>query len=151
MTPLKIFFAFILSISILFAAAISEASPRDRERGMRKQKGNNHGMGQRGNERSIRPGRVAFQRPDYFGNGCPAGSMSVIFAPDFLSFSMLFSQFTAETAAGRGGITCDVLIPVEIPAGMQMEITRVDFRGWQSPLAQDCRARRSAGLPLFIL
>jgi hypothetical protein len=139
MTPLKIFFAFIISLSILFLGAISEAAPREREKGMQKQRGGGPRGGQRGNENSLRPQRVRIDRPDYFGNGCPAGSMSVIFAGDYLSFSILFSEFTAESAAGRGGMTCDTIIPVELPDGMQMEITRVDFRGFAN-LPEGARA-----------
>lgn len=92
--------------------------------------------GFRGNERSERPGRFQAQRPSYGGNGCPAGTMSLVFAPDNLSFTVLFDRFVADTASRDQGVTgamsCDVLIPIALPAGQQMEITRVDYRGFAS-------------------
>jgi hypothetical protein len=87
----------------------------------------------RGNEHSNILTVLQTGQPVYGGNACPQGTMRVAFAPDFLSFSMLFDQFVAQvsnTGAKRDVMACDVLLPVTIPAGQQMEITRVDFRGF---------------------
>lgn len=117
-------FAFILS---LFAAGIADA--REREQQFKRGKGVN-----RGNERSERVGRIGVGRPEAGGNGCPAGTMSVVFAPDNLSFSILFDKFVAEVGdeniRKRDIMTCNIIVPFEIPEGMQMEITRVDYRGF---------------------
>jgi len=89
----------------------------------------------RGNERSERVNRLTVGRLNFAGNGCPANTMRVAFAPDNLSFSILFDQFIAEVGENKHGmdaITCNAIIPVEIPENMQMEITRVDFRGFVS-------------------
>jgi hypothetical protein len=89
---------------------------------------------QRGNENSERVTSLTVGDPSYGGNGCPAGAMRAVFAPDNLSFTMIFDQFVAEVATDqkmkRDVMNCDALIPMQIPAGMQMEITRVDFRGF---------------------
>jgi hypothetical protein len=88
----------------------------------------------RGNENSARVTALATGQPVYGGNACPQGTMRVVFAPDFLSFSMLFDQFVATindgTNSHRDVMNCDAMIPMHIPAGMQMEITRVDLRGF---------------------
>ncbi len=103
---------------------------RDRDKNFGKGRGGH----QRGNERSERPGRVPVGEPQAGGNGCPAGTMRVVFAPDNLSFAILFDQFVASAQATGGDrrdvMTCNALIPIELPPNMQMEITRVDYRGF---------------------
>jgi hypothetical protein len=87
--------------------------------------------GDRGNERSERPGRVDRGQLNYGGNGCPNGTMQVAFAPDNLSFTILFDNFVADTQArDQGAMSCEANLPITIPAGQQMEITRVDYRGF---------------------
>jgi hypothetical protein len=72
--------------------------------------------------------------PSYGGNGCPQGTMKAVFAADSLSFSLLFDQFVAEATEGslarKDEMSCDAIIPLQIPEGMQMQITRVDLRGF---------------------
>ena len=120
----------LLLTGIILNTLTSEAFLRDRDGSFRRGRNN----GNRGNERSERPNRVPVGRPSWGGNGCPAGTMSVQFAPDNLSFTILFDQFVAETDGTRmqrrDVMTCNALIPIEIPANMQMEITRVDYRGF---------------------
>lgn len=120
-----------ISLGLLLAlSATAEAFQRDRDGSFNRGRGGPN----RGNERSERPNRVPVGRPSWGGNGCPAGTMQVQFAPDNLSFTILFDQFVAETDGSRGSrrdlMTCDALIPIEIPTNMQMEITRVDYRGF---------------------
>src|SRR5262245_9122430 len=119
-----------MKFSLVYALALSLLSPshsfaRDRDKNFNK----GHGGPWKGNERSERPGHVGVGQAASNGNGCPSGTMRVVFAPDNLSFTILFDQFIAETQ-GHGGqkrdvMACDALIPIELPAGTQMEITRV--------------------------
>jgi len=126
--PLKIFMLLSLSALTFIHSAIAFA---DREHGFRKGRG-----GFRGNERSERPGRFLPGQLRYGGNGCPEGSMRVIFAPDSLSFTVLFDQFVADTNNRENGrrdrMNCEASLPILIPEGQQMEITRVDYRGFVS-------------------
>lgn len=119
---------FFFAATLLFSS-ISQAEARDREQPFRKGRG-----GFRGNERSERPGRFTQGRLQHAGNGCPAGTMRVVFAPDNLSFTVLFDQFVADTTTNDRGrrdrMSCEALLPIEIPDGQQMEITRVDYRGF---------------------
>lgn len=121
--------AFTFFLSSLFLISFSPAEARDRDQEFRKGRG-----GSRGNERSERPGRLERGQLRHAGNGCPEGTMRVVFAPDNLSFTVLFDQFVADTATGPRGrrdrMSCEALLPVMIPEGQQMEITRVDFRGF---------------------
>lgn len=92
------------------------------------------GGSKRGNENSQRVRNVRVDRPQHAGNGCPEGTMRVVFAPDNLSFTVIYDQFIAELK-GEGGaprdrMQCQMVLPVEIPEGQQMEITRVDYRGF---------------------
>lgn len=89
-----------------------------------------------GNERSerIREHLVDPNQVIHQGDGCPQGTVSVAFAPDNLSFSVFFDRFIVETqpnpAQQRSTKACKVIVPIQIPAGIQLEITRVDFRGF---------------------
>lgn len=125
--------------------------PVERQRGWRRGNPHDRMSGPTGNENSDRPQRPVGVGPvlrdqqredqenrnDPARRGCPDGTMSVVFAPDNLSFTVLFDKFAAQTQAGQHGIggsldavRCDVLVPLQIPDGMQMSITRVDYRGF---------------------
>lgn len=120
---------FQLTLLALVLTLSFSAFAADRQRPMKR------GCGKKtGNEHSERPRDVRVGRTQHSGSGCPAGTMSVAFAPDNLSFSILYDQFIAEVDSSQGlnraNIICDTYVPVSIPDGMQMEITRVDFRGF---------------------
>lgn len=80
------------------------------------------------------PGSVPFGEPTYSGSGCPDGSIA--FAPTETAFTMLFDSYSAS--AGTGATwrdtfkTCTIDIPVEVPAGWQIAIDSVDYRGYAS-------------------
>lgn len=119
----------LFNLALFVAATLNTAQAGDREQPFRKGKG-----GFRGNERSERAGRFVPGQLRHAGNGCPEGTMRVVFAPDNLSFTVLFDQFVADTATNQRGrrdrMGCEALLPVQIPEGQQMEITRVDYRGF---------------------
>lgn len=123
---------FLLALTFSSAAFGDGSGPRafDREQDFRKGRGR-----ERGNERSERPGRFQQGQVRFVGNGCPAGSMRVVWAPDLLSFTILFDQFVADNSDARGRrdrTSCVAELPLEIPEGQQIEITRVDYRGFVS-------------------
>jgi hypothetical protein len=121
----RIFLSLILSMLVM----VSVADAGDREKPLRPGRPQH-----RGNENSPAVSQVTVGAPVYGGNGCPQGTMRAVFAPDNLSFSVLFDQFVAEVtdpaAATRDIMACDILIPIQIPPGLQMKITAVDFRGF---------------------
>src|SRR4051812_20663248 len=115
-------------VAFLFMAQSVVLFAGEKERPLKRGHGNRHG-----NERSARITSLAVGEPVYGGNACPQGTMRVAFAPDYLSFTLLFDQFVAKipdnVPGNHDGMACDALIPLQIPSGMQMEITEVDFRG----------------------
>ncbi|MGZ3723436.1 MAG: DUF4360 domain-containing protein [Bdellovibrionales bacterium] len=120
------------ALLVLLCTLSWNAFAKDRDHSM--QPGNPHWHG---NERSERPGRFNSGQPAYGGNGCPQGTMQVIFAPDFLSFTVLFDKFVAQsTDSPHSVMSCNAVVPMQIPDGMQMEITRVDLRGFAGLPAQ---------------
>lgn len=89
---------------------------------------------ERGNERSEYLRTLETGAPAYGGSGCPKGSVSVAFAPDNLSFSVIYDKFVAG-ASGRKFFdykTCSMVIPIRVPEGMKLSLTRVDYRGFVS-------------------
>ncbi len=121
----------ILSLALLSSFALPAVSYADRDQQFRRGRG-----GFRGNERSERPGNFMKGQLRHGGNGCPAGTMRVVFSPDNLSFTLLFDRFVADANSNengqRGSMSCDAILPITLPANQQMEITRVDYRGFVS-------------------
>ena len=125
----RLFPSLLFLTSLLPATAFADFNPMDREFPFRPGRG-----GYRGNERSERPGRFSPGQLQYGGNGCPNGTMRVVFAPDKLSFTVLFDKFVADTSSQENGqfgaMSCDAVIPIALPANQQMEIVRIDYRGF---------------------
>lgn len=77
---------------------------------------------------------VKIQNVGYAGNGCPAGSASVVLAPDRKSVSVLFDDYIAE-AGGRGQRNfdrkkCDIAFGLKIPSGISVSLIDADYRGF---------------------
>lgn len=68
------------------------------------------------------------------GKGCPAGSYSITWAPDMLSFSILFSNMQAEIPGvnPRESKTahCGLMMNLVLPPNLQLSIERIDYRGF---------------------
>lgn len=71
------------------------------------------------------------------GNGCPEGTVSSALSPDKTALSILFDQFKA--AAGDGSAaphqakaTCSIRVPLSIPAKYQVQLVKVDIRGFNN-------------------
>ena len=77
---------------------------------------------------------VQIQNVGYAGNGCPAGSASVVISPDKKSVSLLFDEYIAE-AGGHGQRTfdrkkCDIAFGLKIPSGISVSLIDADYRGF---------------------
>ena len=86
-------------------------------------------------------GSDAFARPPVFalpsqvveGQGCPAGSFSIVTAPDGSALTVLFDNFSIKGPDANGGvtrITCTVEIPLHLPDGYSLGVYKVDYRGF---------------------
>jgi hypothetical protein len=70
-----------------------------------------------------------------YGSGCPnAGSASIQLAPDNTSVTILYNDMKQGLSdrAGTLSIECKSDIDLRIPAGMQLELRHVDYRGYVS-------------------
>ncbi len=71
----------------------------------------------------------------YGGNGCPEGSIVVAGDAEKNALVLQFDQYTAAAGRGEGRIgrkSCNVAIPVTVPAGFQVGIVAADYRGYVS-------------------
>ncbi|MGZ5279278.1 MAG: DUF4360 domain-containing protein, partial [Pseudobdellovibrionaceae bacterium] len=68
------------------------------------------------------------------GKGCPVGSYSITWAPDMLSFSILFDNMQTEIPGikGRESKTahCGLMMNLVLPPNLQLSIERIDYRGF---------------------
>lgn len=130
---------FRLLLALLCLSSLNAFAGRDRNFREGRWRG-----GRNGNELSERiRQKIQNGRVMHAGNGCPNDSAQVVFSPDNLSFSIIFDRFVAEATAQRGlamaNVFCNTSIPIQIPAGMQMQIVSVDLRGFVG-LPQRARA-----------
>lgn len=67
------------------------------------------------------------------GAGCPAGSVQVIWAPDYRSFTILYDRLLLEAGRGRGSagqISCEVEMNLQKHRLQGFAVEAVDFRGF---------------------
>jgi hypothetical protein len=73
-------------------------------------------------------------QPNYQGSGCPGGSVSLIVSPDESAVSVLFSSFVVEAGGETNkrldDKTCNIAVPIEVPAGYSLSVATVDYRGY---------------------
>lgn len=81
---------------------------------------------------NIRPGDVAVESVVMSGNGCPAGTVQVVLAPDASAITLLYDQLQAEANASvhQARKNCDVIIKFRKPKLYSFAIESADFRGY---------------------
>lgn len=97
----------------------------DFQRGRRKRPANDDSV--------FNPG-VRMKRPTHGGSGCPQGSVSTTISSDNKALSILFDQYIAEAGGpSQAKIqrkNCLIVIPFEVPPGLQASIVQLDYRGY---------------------
>lgn len=92
-----------------------------------------HGVGNP-TQGSVDARGVQMGLPNYFGSGCPQGSMASVLSPDNTQLSLLFDQYIVEAGGGSGERraqkTCTLDIPLKVPAGFQAAVIKLDYRGY---------------------
>ena len=82
------------------------------------------------------PNKVILYKPVYSGTGCPAGTAGVAMTTDNRAVSIVFNQFTTEAGVGANKQTteknCEIIIPIEAPAGFRMAVAQMDYRGFKA-------------------
>jgi hypothetical protein len=84
--------------------------------------------------------------PSYAGTGCPQGTASTILSPDGKSLTVIFDAYIAQANAGvpRDQKGCQINIPFQVPAGYQVQVVKMDYRGFAN-LPQGARSTFGAG------
>lgn len=79
---------------------------------------------------------VKLKKPLLGGTGCPEGTIGASMSPDAKTISLLFDNYIAEAGQSSGVKrdikNCSVQLPIEVPAGYQMTIVKLDYRGFNS-------------------
>jgi len=77
---------------------------------------------------------IALGIPGYGGSGCPSGSVSTTLSPDSKTLSLIFDQYEVSAGGTTGRAydrkSCNVAIPVFVPAGYSIAVLSVDYRGY---------------------
>ncbi len=78
--------------------------------------------------------RIEILQTSYGGNGCPAGSANVAVSPDGQELNFLFDNFVAlGNIATESRKSCNISIPIKVPAGFQVSIDDMDYQGYVAP------------------
>lgn len=77
--------------------------------------------------------QISLGDPEMSGLGCPQGTARATLSPDKTVLSLIFDQFIAEAGKTLGTDfamkNCVVRVPVTIPAGKRVAITKAHYRG----------------------
>lgn len=70
--------------------------------------------------------------PTYGGTGCPQGTANAVLSADRTSLSIFYDQYSAAAGSGRSfdRKSCNLAIPLRVPAGYSVSILTVDYRGF---------------------
>jgi hypothetical protein len=74
--------------------------------------------------------------PVYQGTGCPPDTAETVWSEENATLTVLFSRFVVEAggATGSGAMrgACDLALPIDVPAGYQLGVYKIDYRGFVS-------------------
>lgn len=83
------------------------------------------------------PSIASLGTPTFSGTGCSASNTSFTSSPDNKAISFIFDQYAAYAGAGAqgqnkpsDGRTCNVSIPINLPAGVRVAIKSAQYRGF---------------------
>ena len=88
------------------------------------------------NQNSAVVGGVQMSAPFLQGNGCPDGTVGAALTPDNKTLSLLFDNYVVlagqSVGVKRSVKNCTLFIPVNVPAGFQFTVVKLDYRGFNS-------------------
>lgn len=87
---------------------------------------------------------IKLKTPSANGNGCPAGTFAAALTEDKKTLSVAFDNYSVQ-AGGSAGVKrdikqCSITLPMEVPAGMQFTVVKIDYRGFNA-LTKGARTR----------
>lgn len=87
---------------------------------------------------------IKLKTPVTGGSGCESGTVGAALTEDKKTLSIVFDNYVAEAGVSSGVKrdvkTCSVSVPVEVPAGMQFMVVKLDYRGFNS-IPKNARTR----------
>jgi hypothetical protein len=96
------------------------------------------------NKNSVFNKNIKMKTPIANGNGCPAGTFGAALTEDKRTLSIAFDNYLVQAggsaSTNRDIKQCGVTVPLEVPAGMQVMIVKIDYRGFNS-LTKGARTR----------
>ncbi len=76
---------------------------------------------------------LALGEPAYGGTGCPQGTARAVLGSNNTTLTLLFDRYEA-VAGGNGRLfdrkSCNLAIPLRVPAGYSVSILAIDYRGF---------------------
>ncbi len=70
----------------------------------------------------------------YNGSGCPINSVTVTPSLDYQTLTVLFNQYVATANNSLQSYkTCNLVIPIKLPQGIQVSFYDADYRGYVAP------------------
>ena len=72
--------------------------------------------------------------PQIQGTGCTPQTSAVALSPDATELSLIYDDFRVGTdqSQNTGRATCTQVIPINIPQGYLLKVTKADYRGFNS-------------------
>ncbi|NGY59930.1 DUF4360 domain-containing protein [Lentzea sp. NEAU-D13] len=84
----------------------------------------------------VPPGKITVDVVTVNGSGCPAGTAAVAAADDNTSFTVTYSDYTAQAGSGSKPTdfrkNCQLNLRVHYPQGFTYGIAKADYRGFAS-------------------
>lgn len=86
------------------------------------------------NNNSVPINGVQLKAPTLGGSGCQSGTVAASLSPDGKTMSILFDDYIALAGKNYGTQRdvklCTVQVPIEVPAGLQFTVVKLDYRGY---------------------
>lgn len=83
---------------------------------------------------NVPPGKITIDIVTVNGSGCPQGTAAVAVSPDNTSFTVTYSEYTAQVGVGAEPTdfrkNCQLNLKVNVPQGFTYGIAQADYRGF---------------------
>lgn len=88
------------------------------------------------NPHSVFVKNLKLRRPNVGGNGCAEGTVGISLSEDQRTMSLLFDNYVVQAGNSFGSRrdvkNCTVSVPLDVPAGYQFAVVKIDYRGFNS-------------------
>jgi hypothetical protein len=96
------------------------------------------------NKNSVRMKGVKLKAAQWGGEGCAQGSVGAALTQDSKTLSLIFDNYSVQAGKNFGQKrdikNCSITLPLEVPAGFQFMVVKLDYRGFNS-IPKNARTR----------